>query len=108
MKVERIDLKEEIIMFKPNPEFRVYVAREKFGKAFKRFTDNFFGEDKPEFTVPVSNIEELFMDIEYAANELLLISPDRKKFIINCYSELIPYLEELKRHGIHLSSKLFI
>ena len=94
-------------MFKPNPEFRVYVARERFDKAFKRFTDNFFGE-KPEFTVPVSNIEELFMDIEYAANEFLLISPDRKKFIINCYSELIPYLEELKRHGIHLSSKLFI
>ena len=93
-------------MFKPTTEqivyFKKYNAMERFGKAFKRFTDNFFGE-KHEFTVPVSNIEELFMDIEYAANELLLISPERKKFIINCYSELIPYLEELKRHGIHLS-----
>ena len=91
-------------MFKTNPEFRVYVARERFNKAFKRFTDNFFGkEDKPEFTIPVSNIEKLFMDIEYAANEMLLISPDRKKFIINCYSELIPYVKELECHGIHLS-----
>ena len=95
-------------MFKLTAEqieyFKKYYAKENFNKAFLKFTDIFFGnKDSPELTIPVTNVEKLFSELEEAANELLLISPDRKKFIINCYSELIPYLEEAERKGIHLS-----
>ena len=95
-------------MFKPTTEqivyFKKYNAMERFNKAFKKFTDNFFGkDDNPEFTIPVTNVEKLFSELEEAANELIVISPERKNFIKTCYKGLLPYVKELERHGIHLS-----
>ena len=93
-------------MFKPTTEqivyFKKYNAMERFNKAFKKFTDNFFGK-RPELTIMVVNLDKLFIEVEYAANELLKVFPEKKEYIRNSYSELIPYIEEAERKGIHLS-----
>ena len=95
-------------MFKLTAEqieyFKKYNAKENFNKAFLKFTDIFFGnEDNPELTIMVTNVEKLFSELEEAANELIIIAPERKNFIKTCYKGLLPYVEEAERKGIHLS-----
>lgn len=94
-------------MFKPTTYhtmyFKKYNAMERFNKSFKKFTDNFFGsKDSPEL-IMVINLEKLFIELEEAANDMLLIFPEKKNFIRNCYIEILPYVEEAERRGIHLS-----
>lgn len=95
-------------MFKPSKEernnFKFYVATENFSGAYRKFMD-LFGNSGKEVTLlyKVTNIEELFNEIEHTANELLRLAPEKKDFVKKGYDNLLPYVEEIERHGIHLS-----